>query len=150
MSLVRSKSLPGVGAWVGEEDSSTVPTEERGRDSGVLFGSDQPSFGSEARSSLLCELASGIALSEPPSGEIDNKESNKPELEPDGEVKKATIGRHYYPEGGWGWVVLIMSLLVQISAHGLHQATGVVLIEVCNEYKASFISASKFLTLYFL
>ena len=143
MSLIRSKSLPGVGAWSNEESSST-DREERGRDSGVLIGSDQPSFGSEPRSSLLCELASGVALSEPPSGEIDEKVDNRQDgIEPDGEIKKATIGRHYYPEGGWGWVVLTMALLVQISAHGIHQATGVLLIEIVNTYKESFLTTSK-------
>ena len=35
------------------------------------------------------------------------------------EVKQATIRQHYYPEGGWGYIVLITASLVNILAHGL-------------------------------
>ena len=33
--------------------------------------------------------------------------------------KKATIRQHYYPEGGWGWVVAVASSLVLAIGHGL-------------------------------
>ncbi|KAL6264407.1 hypothetical protein P5V15_004516, partial [Pogonomyrmex californicus] len=36
-----------------------------------------------------------------------------------------TLKQHYYPEGGWGWVVLLVGLLVQILSHGTHGAIGV-------------------------
>ena len=36
-----------------------------------------------------------------------------------------TLKQHYYPEGGWGWVVLASSVFVQILAHGLHTGSGV-------------------------
>lgn len=29
-----------------------------------------------------------------------------------------TLKQHYYPEGGWGWVVLAVALAVQAVAHG--------------------------------
>ena len=29
-----------------------------------------------------------------------------------------TLKQHYYPEGGWGWVVLAVALAVQALAHG--------------------------------
>nr|CAD7197618.1 unnamed protein product [Timema douglasi] len=41
-----------------------------------------------------------------------------------------TLKQHYYPEGGWGWVVVWCSLLVQVLSHGLHGASGVLLQEV--------------------
>jgi len=41
------------------------------------------------------------------------------------EVKNATIRQHYYPEGGWGYVVLIVAFLVQILTHGLQLSYGV-------------------------
>lgn len=37
----------------------------------------------------------------------------------------STIRQHYYPESGWGWVVVVCSVLVQILCHGLHGAAGV-------------------------
>lgn len=33
--------------------------------------------------------------------------------------KKVTLGRHYYPEGGWGWVVVTCSVVVHLLGHGL-------------------------------
>lgn len=33
--------------------------------------------------------------------------------------KLATLYRHYYPEGGWGWVVIVCSVLVHILTLGL-------------------------------
>lgn len=41
-----------------------------------------------------------------------------------------TLGQHYYPEGGWGWVVLLVALLVQILSHGVHGAIGIFLEQV--------------------
>lgn len=41
-----------------------------------------------------------------------------------------TLRQHYYPEGGWGWVVLLVGLLVQILSHGTHGAVGVFLQQV--------------------
>lgn len=41
-----------------------------------------------------------------------------------------TLKQHYYPEGGWGWVILLVSLLVQILSHGVHGAVGVFLQQV--------------------
>lgn len=41
-----------------------------------------------------------------------------------------TLKQHYYPEGGWGWVILLVGLLVQILSHGAHGAVGVLLQQV--------------------
>jgi len=41
-----------------------------------------------------------------------------------------TLRQHYYPEGGWGWVILFVGLLVQILSHGAHGAVGVFLQQV--------------------
>ncbi|KYN07458.1 hypothetical protein ALC62_01660 [Cyphomyrmex costatus] len=41
-----------------------------------------------------------------------------------------TLKQHYYPEGGWGWVILLVGLLVQILSHGAHGAVGVFLQQV--------------------
>lgn len=35
-----------------------------------------------------------------------------------------TLRQHYYPEGGWGWLVLGAALLVQVLSHGLQLAAG--------------------------
>lgn len=33
--------------------------------------------------------------------------------------KATTLRRHYYPEGGWGWVIIVCTVLVHILNHGL-------------------------------
>lgn len=38
-----------------------------------------------------------------------------------------TLRQHYYPEGGWGWLVVAIAVIVQILTHGLHMAAGVLL-----------------------
>lgn len=45
-----------------------------------------------------------------------------------------TIKQHYYPEGGWGYVIVLVSVLVQILSNGLHGALGVVLVCVSAKY----------------
>ncbi|XP_045125232.1 monocarboxylate transporter 10-like isoform X3 [Portunus trituberculatus] len=40
---------------------------------------------------------------------------------------RATIMQHYYPEGGWGWVVVAVAAVVHLLAHGLHTAYGALL-----------------------
>jgi hypothetical protein len=42
--------------------------------------------------------------------------------------KTATLRRHYYPEGGWGWVVVGCSVGVHVLNHGLQLGGGAVLL----------------------
>lgn len=149
MPLVRSRSLPGVGiAQPPDEDSCNAPCQ--GRDSGVLLGSEPPSYVSDPRSSLIGEIPSGVVVSEAQSGVGENEEKEC-QLHPvqEEETKRLTIGRNYYPEGGWGWVVLTVCLLTNILVHGFHQALGLILICIKMEFpKASLISRSKYVNNY--
>ncbi|XP_063846304.1 monocarboxylate transporter 10-like isoform X2 [Scylla paramamosain] len=141
-SIPRSKSFPGEHSreWEGgeEADDSGVCRSQGSagaRDSGVVVvASDQHSFGSEARSSLLGELPSELP------SECGDKQANQ-----DDTSKKETIGRHYYPEGGWGWVVLVMALLVHVMTHGLHQAAGVLLLHTLRAFPESSLIAASWL-----
>ncbi|KAG7201413.1 hypothetical protein KM043_004173 [Ampulex compressa] len=45
-----------------------------------------------------------------------------------------TLKQHYYPEGGWGWVVLLVGVLVQVLSHGMHGASGVFLQQVATRF----------------
>lgn len=51
------------------------------------------------------------------------------------------LRRHYYPEGGWGWVVLIASTLVQILNHGLQLSAGVLLVPTAQRFGAAISEA---------
>lgn len=148
VSISRSKSMPeanGGAEWAAgvEEDSGVSRSGGSGntRDSGVVVvATDGPSFASDARSSLLGDLPSGVAISDLPSEEVAEDKQGVP----DDPNKKETIGCHYYPEGGWGWVVLTMALLVHVASHGLHQAAGILLLHTLKQFpEGSFIAASK-------
>ncbi|KZC04148.1 Monocarboxylate transporter 8, partial [Dufourea novaeangliae] len=39
-------------------------------------------------------------------------------------IARCTIRQHYYPESGWGWVVVVTGVMVQILATGIHGAVG--------------------------
>lgn len=41
-----------------------------------------------------------------------------------------TIKQHYYPEGGWGWLVTFASLACHMLAHGLQLAAAGLLMPV--------------------
>lgn len=41
-----------------------------------------------------------------------------------------TLKQHYYPEGGWGWVIVVVGVLVQILSHGIHGSVGVLVQQV--------------------
>jgi hypothetical protein len=66
-----------------------------------------------------------------------------PSLEP----KEATISQHYYPEGGWGWIVVVVGVLVQMLSHGIHLSAGILALEMTRRFKSptSLIDTGKFL-----
>ena len=41
-----------------------------------------------------------------------------------------TLKQHYYPEGGWGWVIVLVTLCVQIISHGLQFALAMYMMAV--------------------
>ena len=53
------------------------------------------------------------------------------------EMKQATIRQHYYPEGGWGFIVLIVAILVQIISHGLQLSYGVLTLAIIKRWHES-------------
>lgn len=46
-----------------------------------------------------------------------------------------TLHQHYYPEGGWGWIILLIGALIQCISHGLHMAIGTMLVNVVTEFE---------------
>ena len=57
--------------------------------------------------------------------------------------KAATLNRHYYPEGGWGWCVIGASVLVQILNHGLQLSSGVLLEPAASKFRARITDSGK-------
>lgn len=54
-----------------------------------------------------------------------------------------TLRQHYYPEGGWGWLVLAIGFLVQAISHGLHMAIGVFITAVTREFRQNLLYAGE-------
>ena len=49
----------------------------------------------------------------------------------------ASIFQHYYPEGGWGYVILLCGFLVQILTHGLQLSFGIFLPIIFHRFRIS-------------
>ncbi|KAK6631717.1 hypothetical protein RUM43_013781 [Polyplax serrata] len=46
-----------------------------------------------------------------------------------------TIQQHYYPEGGWGWMIVVCGTLVQCLSHGLVLSWGVTQTQTERHFK---------------
>lgn len=52
-----------------------------------------------------------------------------------GDVRQlVTLKQHYYPEGGWGWVVAAVAVATHLLTHGLHLASGVFVQELVRKF----------------
>ena len=49
----------------------------------------------------------------------------------------ASIFQHYYPEGGWGYVILLCGFLVQVFAHGFQLSFGILLPIIYHRFRLS-------------
>ncbi|XP_055525949.1 monocarboxylate transporter 12-like isoform X2 [Wyeomyia smithii] len=47
----------------------------------------------------------------------------------------STIKQHYYPEGGWGWIIVVVAIMVHVLTHGLHTAVGVIIIATGRRFR---------------
>ena len=55
----------------------------------------------------------------------------------------ASIFQHYYPEGGWGVVLLLAVIMVQIIIHGLLLSYGVLLAKVVRRFRVSMLESGQ-------
>ncbi|XP_071051671.1 monocarboxylate transporter 12-like isoform X1 [Onthophagus taurus] len=49
--------------------------------------------------------------------------------------KVTTLRRHYYPEGGWGWVIVACSLLVHVLNHGIQVSSSQLVLPASTKFK---------------
>ena len=47
----------------------------------------------------------------------------------------ASIFQHYYPEGGWGYIVLFCGFIVELMSYGLQQAFGIMIVFISIRYR---------------
>ena len=56
--------------------------------------------------------------------------------------KSATFRQHYYPEGGWGWVICACAVVVQLLTTGLQFSFGILYLHVLRVYGESGVVAT--------
>lgn len=56
-----------------------------------------------------------------------------------------TLRQHYYPEGGWGFLITAIGVIMQCIAHGLHMSVGVFVVEIMKTFRVSSIRAGDLL-----
>lgn len=54
----------------------------------------------------------------------------------------STITQHYYPEGGWGYVVLAVAAICHALMCGLHLSAGVFILEILGRFKEDLVLSS--------
>ncbi|XP_034939069.1 monocarboxylate transporter 12-like isoform X2 [Chelonus insularis] len=94
-----------------------------GDDSGIIISGD---VGSAEYEHIVCEVRN------------DRKKVRKDAVTPRYNPH-FTINQHYYPEGGWGWIITVVSLIVQVLSTGIHGAVGIWLMEIVKKYSQPFI-----------
>ena len=52
-------------------------------------------------------------------------------------MRIASIFQHYYPEGGWGVVLMVAVIMVQILVHGLVLSYGIILPKIIRRFRVS-------------
>ena len=55
----------------------------------------------------------------------------------------ASIFQHYYPEGGWGVVLLLAVIMVQVIIHGLLLSYGVLLTKIERRFRVSLLESGQ-------
>lgn len=100
--------------------SDSVKDKDDGKENVVTSELDSTS----SRSTLKIRARSWPLLVPPDDGKRDLKEPEIGLPSPVAQVRRL-LWRHYYPEGGWGYVVVTCCILVHILNHGLQLAYGV-------------------------
>lgn len=52
-----------------------------------------------------------------------------------------TLRQHYYPEGNYGWIIIVVGVAVQCICHGIHMSSGVFILEVSKMFSQKHISS---------
>ncbi len=56
------------------------------------------------------------------------------------ERKRKTLKQHYYPEGHWGWFIIVAGVMVHCFTHGFHLSSGVFYILINKQFGASILA----------
>ncbi|KYM85519.1 Monocarboxylate transporter 8 [Atta colombica] len=108
-----------------EHNGKVVVQNPAYEDSGVAI-SGEPSFFGECDEIVFPQAPKGI------------EEDVNPDLR---YAARCTIRQHYYPENGWGWIIVVTSVMVQILATGIHGAAGAwLLLDGTKRYRQTLLN----------
>ena len=51
--------------------------------------------------------------------------------------------RRYYPEGGWGWIITVVGMMVNALTHGIQLSYGIVMFYGCRKFGENIVNAGK-------
>lgn len=57
--------------------------------------------------------------------------------------------RRYYPEGGWGWIVVVVGIMVHTMTHGIQMSYGMLLEYVMRYFGKSFTDTGESIVIFF-
>lgn len=84
---------------------------------------------------VISDQNGGTPVRKTRSGASSSGSSTKPSLSSRlDNLKISTIRQHYYPEGGWGWVVCVCAFLINMLTYGLLLSYGIFSREVVKEF----------------
>lgn len=84
---------------------------------------------------VLTDHNGGTPVRKTRSGASSSGSSTKPSLSSRlDNLKISTIRQHYYPEGGWGWVICACAFAINLLTYGLLLSYGIFSREVVKEF----------------
>ncbi|XP_032677541.1 monocarboxylate transporter 2-like isoform X2 [Odontomachus brunneus] len=115
-----------------ERNGRTVIQSPAYEDSGVATSGElgEHSFSGE------CEGIVSLQVAREPKGTEEDPVNPDPRY-----AAHCTIRQHYYPENGWGWVIVVTGVMVQILATGIHGAAGAwLLLDGARRYRQTLLN----------
>ncbi|EEB18529.1 hypothetical protein Phum_PHUM517920 [Pediculus humanus corporis] len=98
----------------------------------------------DSRTTLKSRARSWPLLLHPQNDDNDKKKLNE-YSSPVSHIRRL-LWRHYYPEGGWGYVIVICSVFVHVINHGFQLSFGILHGPIYEKFNAGFEYTGKILT----
>ena len=87
----------------------------------------------------LSNASSSLRRQKPKQSNHKKKRKSIEHFVPFGDEKTLrTLKVHYYPEGHWGYVVIIVAVLVQTFNHGIHLSSGIFVVKIWSTFGSDF------------
>lgn len=102
-------------------------------------------FRSRSLPQLLCGTDSGVGSFSDGGQRANNVQRSQGDFR-----QLLTLKQHYYPEGGWGWVIIFCAVIVQMLTHGLQVGSGVLVSQCIRTFGVNIVYLAGRIEFYFL